>query len=430
METVTIILFCIILAGSIASGISVVVALLAGLLLFLAYGMLRGFSLAVLLRSCFESLYSVRKILITFVLLGVLTAFWRASGTIPAIICYALRFIRPATVIPAIFLLNCAVSFLTGSSFGTAATMGVISLGISNAMGIPAFLAGGAMLSGAYFGDRCSVVSTCALLVSTLTKTDLYDNIKNMFRSAAVPFAVSLTLYVAAGYFVSGESSAFFDTQILRNAFRINLLCVLPAIVVILLALFKSDIRITLSSSCICAFLLAMFFEKESFSTLLQMAFFGYRTKSAAAALINGGGIVSMLKSVAIVGTASCYAGIFEKTQLLGFMKKSLLQCAKKTGNYSATLIVSIITAAVSCNQTLTVMLTHQLTNDFGTTAKQQALNLSDSAVVVSPLIPWCIACTVPLTVTGAPETSIFCACYLWLIPLWRLVKRQKYQFS
>lgn len=121
-----------------------------------------------------QGIMTVRNILITFLLIGVLTAFWRACGTIPAIVGGASKWISSSQVVVLTFVMNGAVSFLLGSSFATAATMGVISMIMAQGMGTSPALAGGAILGGIYFGDRCSSVSTSALLVSELTKTDIY----------------------------------------------------------------------------------------------------------------------------------------------------------------------------------------------------------------------------------------------------------------
>ena len=89
------------------------------------------------------------------------------------------------------FLLNCLISVLTGTALGTAATIGVVCATMASALGIPSWMTGGAILSGVYFGDRCSPVSTSALLVAELTETGIYTNIKNMIKSALAPFTIT-----------------------------------------------------------------------------------------------------------------------------------------------------------------------------------------------------------------------------------------------
>ena len=178
---------------------SILYALLVGLLFFLLYGRRKGYSWGELVKMAFDGVKTVRNILITFLLIGVLTALWRAAGTIPVIVCYAAQLIRPGVFLVMTFLLNAGVSVLTGTSFGTAATMGVICATMGSVMGVPVILTGGAVLSGAFFGDRCSPVSTSALLVAELTKTSIFDNIKRMLKTALVPFLVTCAAYTLLG---------------------------------------------------------------------------------------------------------------------------------------------------------------------------------------------------------------------------------------
>ena len=95
--------------------------------------------------------------------------------------------------------MNCLVSFMTGTSFGTAATMGVISMTIAGTAGVNPVISGGAVISGCFFGDRCSPLSSSAILVASVTETNLFDNIRNMLRTAAVPFALTCLIYGAIG---------------------------------------------------------------------------------------------------------------------------------------------------------------------------------------------------------------------------------------
>lgn len=113
-----------------------------------------------------QGVRAAKNILTTFVLIGILTSLWRAGGTIPAIVCYSVRVMEPRLFLVCSFLLNCLVSFLTGTAFGSAATMGAVCMTMAAALGADPLMTGGAILSGVYFGDRCSPVSTSALLVA------------------------------------------------------------------------------------------------------------------------------------------------------------------------------------------------------------------------------------------------------------------------
>ena len=194
-----IVLFCLALLVCIVLGTNILYALLAGLVIFALYGKKQGFSWKELGKMICSGVKTSASVLLVFPLIGILTAFWRACGTLPFIICCAVDLIRPEILLLMTFLLNCGVSMLTGTAFGTAATMGTICVSVGISMGMDPVLLGGAMLSGVYFGDRCSPVSTSALLVSELTETNIYDNIKRMLKTALVPFLLSCGVYAALG---------------------------------------------------------------------------------------------------------------------------------------------------------------------------------------------------------------------------------------
>ena len=205
LENVILLFFSLLLLGSVFTGVPILAALFAGLLIFSGYARYQGFSLKEIVGMWAAGVKTIRNILMTFVIIGFLTGLWRAGGTIPTIVYYASGVIDPALIVLLTFVLNCLLSFLMGTSFGTAATMGLISMTIASTLGASKALVGGAVLSGIYFGDRCSPVSTSALLTADLTGTNLYDNIQRMMKSALVPFLLSLVFYGLMG---GGEGTA------------------------------------------------------------------------------------------------------------------------------------------------------------------------------------------------------------------------------
>ncbi len=416
-------LFCAGLIACIALDVSILCALAFGLLLFLLYGRKRGFSWRELGRMALDGVKTVKNILITFVLIGVLTALWRAAGTIPAIVCYASALIRPSVFLLMTFLLNCGVSVLTGTSFGTGATMGVICATMGAAMGVDIRLIGGAVLSGVYFGDRCSPVSTSALLVAELTKTSIFDNIRRMLRSALVPFLLSCGVYGALGL-LSAHSGELPDLRaVFARSFALHPLALLPAAVILLLSAFRVNVKRAMLASIVTAIPLCIAVQHAAPSDLLRIALHGYRAADAeVASMLNGGGVLSMVKVGGIVCLSSSYSGIFQRTGLLDGAKRAIEALAARTTPFAAMLCTSIVGGMVACNQTLTTMLTHQLCGGSKADDGDFALDLEDTAIVVAPLIPWSIAGGVPLSAVGAPTGALLFSCYLYLLPLWRLL--------
>jgi len=404
--------------------ISMLWALGFGLALFLFYGRKKGFSWPELGKMTWQGVATVHNILITFLLIGVMTALWRAAGTVPVIVAYAGSLVRPAIFLVMTFLLNCGLSVLMGTSMGTAATMGVICAAMGAAFGVSPMLTGGAILSGVFFGDRCSPVSTSALLVATVTKTDIYENIKAMIKSAVIPFLLTCGIYTALGLAAKSSGQGIDLRAVFEGSFRLHWTALIPAMVILVLALLRVNVRLAMTASILSAIPICLFVQELSVKELLLSALRGFTPSDPeAAALVSGGGILSMLNVSAIVCLSSSYSGLFQKTGLLNGCKRGVAGLHKHMGRYPAVLITAVLSTMVSCNQTLGILLTDQLCAQEYADRKALALDLEDSAAIASPLIPWCIAGSVPLAMVGAPASSLLFACYLWLLPLWRTAK-------
>ncbi len=422
MEWLVLGLFCAGLVACLLLDASILYALAAGLLLFLLYGRRRGFGWGELLKMALAGVRTVRNILITFLLIGVLTALWRAAGTIPVIVCYAAKLIRPSVFLLMTFLLNAGVSVLTGTSFGTAATMGVICATIGSVMGVPVIVTGGAVLSGVFFGDRCSPVSTSALLVATLTETNIFDNIRRMVRTALVPFSASCAIYGLLGLLTPHGEGALDLAALFSREFSLSLWAVVPAAVILILSLMRVNVKLAMGASILSAVPVCIWLQGQAPLQLLQFALTGFVAVNApVGAMLDGGGITSMLRVAAIVCLSASYSVLFQRTGLLDRIKGAIGRLADRTSPFFAMLCTSTLAGMVACNQSLTILLVHQLCRELHQDPADMAIDLEDSAVVVAPLIPWSIAGAVPLSAVGAPGVSMLLACYLYLLPAWRL---------
>lgn len=421
MELLIILLFCVILIGFVVTGHSIIIALLIGLALFLLYGKYRRHSWSALGQMSLSGVKTVSNILTTFLFIGMLTALWRASGCIATIICYTSGFITPAVFLLLTFLLCSGLSFLTGTSFGTAATIGVICMSIARTMGMDIFWVGGAILSGAFFGDRCSPVSTSCLLVCDLTKTDIYGNIRRMVKTAMVPFLAACLVYLIAGFLTRGGSGSVDVYGLFRPEFTIHPLCLLPAAVILALAFLKVSVKKTMGASILTALPIAIFLQHQSAAAVVKTLILGFQAQTLRVGeVMDGGGILSMLRVACIVCIASCYSGLFRGTGLLDFMEKGLKTVARKTHPFYSVLLTSVPASMISCNQTLAIMLTHQLCERLGLKREYLALYLEDTVVMIAALVPWSIAGTVPLDSIGAPTICLLGGVYLYLVPLWQ----------
>ena len=418
---VAILLFSLSLIFCLLLKYSVIYALIVGYIIFMTYGLIKGYDLKVLIKKSFEGVLTVKNILLVFVLIGMITALWRASGTIAFIVYMGSKLISPSILILLTFLLCSILSFLIGTSLGTAATMGVICVSIGKAIGINPYYLGGAVLSGIYFGDRCSPMSTSALLITELTKTNLYTNIKLMFKTSIIPFVTTCLFYLFLGLKSSTSPVSIDATNIFKENYNLNIVVIVPAILIIILSLFKVNVKKTMLLSIVISFIIAMFFQKESVTSLINYCVYGfYHSNEKLNSMMKGGGILSMLNVGLIVAISSSYSGIFKETKMLVLMKKYLKEFSEKTSNYFIIFLSSIISGAIACNQSLGIILTYELCEELED-KQNMAIILENTIVLLAGLIPWNIAMAVPLKTIDIGLMSGLFAFYLYFLPLWNL---------
>lgn len=418
---VAILLFSLSLIFCLLLKYSVIYALIVGYIIFVTYGLIKGHNLKVLIKKSFEGVLTVKNILLVFILIGMITALWRASGTIAFIVYIGSKLISPSILILLTFLLCSILSFLIGTSLGTAATMGVICVSIGKAMGINPYYLGGAVLSGIYFGDRCSPMSTSALLITELTKTNLYTNIKLMLKTSIIPFVTTCLFYLFLGLKSSTSPVGIDATNIFKENYNLNIVVIVPAILIIILSLFKVNVKKTMLVSIVISFIIAMFFQKESVTSLINYCVYGFHHSNEKLNLMmKGGGILSMLNVGLIVAISSSYSGIFKETKMLVLMKKYLKEFSKKTSNYFVIFLSSIISGAIACNQSLGIILNYELCEELED-KQNMAIILENTIVLLVGLIPWNIAMAVPLKTIDIGLMSGLFAFYLYFLPLWNL---------
>ena len=430
---VAILLFSLSLIFCLLLKLSVVYALIIGYMIFVIYGLIKGHNLIVLIKKSFEGVLTVKNILLVFILIGMITALWRASGTIAYIVYMGSKLISPSILILLTFLLCSILSVLIGTSLGTAATMGVICASIGKAMGVNPYYIGGAVLSGIYFGDRCSPMSTSALLISELTKTNLYTNIKLMIKTSIIPFIVTCLFYLFLGFKSKVSNISVDVTEIFKQNYNLNIIVIIPAILIIILSILKINVKKTMLVSIVISFIIAMFIQRDSIVALINYCIFGYHHSNERLNLMmKGGGILSMVNVSLIVGISSSYSGIFKETKMLVSLKKHLKDFSKKTSSYFVIFLSSIISGAIACNQSLGTILTNELCGEL-VEKQKMAIILENTVILLVGLIPWNIAMDVPLKTLDVGIMSGLFAFYLYFLPLWNLfagIIKEKYKIK
>lgn len=410
---------------SVIEGISVLYALVFGLCCFFALALKRGFGFVEVSKMAGAGGKKCLVILEFFCFIGLLTAVWRACGTVAFLVYYGNQLIMPNFFILFCFLFSCVVSFLLGSSFATAGTVGVVLAVLANSAGVDISVVAGAVLAGAFFGDRCSPMSSSAMLISALTGTKIHDNVRNFLKACAVPLILSVALYAILSPAHPLASARENDLIAgLAGNFNLAWYAVLPAVLILVLAAFRADMRLAMAFSVLVGAVLGFVLQGVTPPQLLRYMALGYTLPAGGklGELIGGGGLVSMVQVAAIVLIASTYSGISAGTGMLAGIEGKLVRLAEKIGAYPVTLLTAVLTCAFACNQTLAVILTQQLQQKTyagqGRPPGALALDLADTAIVISPLMPWNIACAVPLAMLGAGASAVPYAFFLWLTPL------------
>ena len=450
LESLLLGVFSVALLGCVLTDTSILFALAFGLALFSGYALWKGNTPRAVLQMWWSGIHTILPILVTFVLIGCITAFWRASGTIPAIVAYGAALVSPSVCVLATFLLCALMSVLTGTAFGTGATMGVICMTMAHGVGASELFVGGAIVAGSYYGDRMSPMSTSALLVATLTGTDIYKNLKAMFRTGLVPTILACGIYFVLGYMGTGAANlqppslrgeghevaggvaqmalATSTAEVAGNSvatlfaqsFDLSFLTLIPALFIVVFSLFRWHFQRMMAASIAAAVVIAVVLQGIAIADLPRIAVFGYWPEDAAlAAAIGGGGILSMARIGAIVCLSSCYAGLFEATGFLRTFTAQITALAVRITPFGSVFVAGLVTGMVACNQTLSILLTYDLCKTAEPDREKLAVAIENTAVVLSPVIPWSIAAAVPLAATGAPTACLVFAVYLYLLPLW-----------
>lgn len=424
-DIVCIILFVALLVSGIVFGAPLAATLACGLILLAGHAVfLRGLAPVRVARACGRGLKAASLIIVLFVLIGALTAVWRASGTIAQIVTVASYAASPATIAALTFVACLVTTVFVGSSFAVSSTVGVTCVMAGTVMGNDIALLGGAMLSGCFLGERMSPVSGSIALTAQISWVSKESLLTKTFPLSVAVSVLCVALYAGMGFsafgFVSMDPSAF---AWLQEGFNFGWFCFLPAVAMAVCAAARLDARIVLLASLLTAGVVAVLFQGMGVDQLIVSACFGFQPDNEVLRqAFSGGGVVSMVNAMLVVSISSCYAGILGETKMLSFAERGLAVLARKTTPHFSCFLASAVASAIGCNQTLAIMLAHQLCQGIDCGKEELARSIADTALVIAPAVPWSIAGMVPLAAVGADAASIPLSFALFLVPAGGLV--------
>lgn len=408
---------------SLSTGITMIIPLLVGLAAFSLVALRRGFRLSAVGRMCLHGMQESMVVVLVMLLIGCLTSLWRQTGTIAYFTYHGVKLVPPGIFILAAFLLTSAMSYALGTSFGVAGTIGVILMTIARASGVSVPLVGGAIMSGLYFGDRGSPAASSASLVANETHTDVSRNFRLMIKSSLAPMGICVLLYAALSLFSrpGGVDSGLLD--VFAREFKLSPWCLLPTAALLVPAFAGVKIRRVMVVNILLSIVLTVLLQGTSPATVLRMMIMGYTPHSAELTpILSGGGVASMLEIVVLLLLSSGCAGIFEGTRMLASIEDGLIRLSGHIGRFPAMVLTSLGVCAVFCNQTIGIIMCRQcMGKNYGDTPQERTafmLDIENSVVPLAGMVPWCIACSVPLGMLGCGMSALPFSAYLYLLPV------------
>lgn len=434
-----------ILMALLLSGALLLTAVLANLpILFPLLGAWVLFSLAIhKLHFSFSEIWQMSrtgiatsyKIIEIFLFIGLLIALWQAGGTLPTLIAYSLEMVNPYFFVPSAFLLSALISMLTGSAFGTIGTIGLALITIAKLGDMPLDLIAGALVSGAYVGDRSSLMSSSAALVATLTHTKITANMQGILRTLWVPTVLCILVYIFLAWHAPLPTIDNHLIEEINQTFVITPMMLAPALLMLLLVLLKFKVKTAMGVSSAMACILAIAIQNTSLIKVLQYAVIGFQLPpdSPLHDILKGGGILSMVQPALIVITACALSSLIEEAGLLSLLQHKLQKIKKRSQLFAINVLLSLGSAAIGCSQAVAIVMTYYMLrkvyNKNQISPSDIAPDFENSAIILSPLIPWNISALLPTVMLGVSMTAYLpYAFFLYFTPLtyWLLLRSKE----
>ncbi len=374
-----------------------------------------GIKWAEIRQGIVDSISSAMSSMIILLLIGTLAGTWLLSGIVPAMIYYGLQILNPTIFLVAACVVCAIVSVATGSSWTTSATVGIALVGIGTALGLPLGMVAGAIISGAYFGDKMSPLSDTTNLAPAMAGTDLFTHIKYMAFTTVPSISIALVIFLILGL-VKGGSTEVIDTHIILDAidskFEINFLLFIVPIIMVILITKKMPAIPAITIGALLGAVFALIFQPglvqevaEFGDGVWEKGFVGimismYGSISIATGnevvdgLLQSGGMYGMLGTVWLILSAMIFGGVMERSGMLKRIAEGVISGINSAGALVATTAGTCIFFNITASdQYLAIVVPGRMYTDIykdkGLAPENLSRTLEDSGTVTSALIPW-----------------------------------------
>ncbi|ERK09650.1 Malate Na(+) symporter [Serratia fonticola AU-P3(3)] len=384
----------------------------------------QGYSWDDIINSIVSKLAKAMPVIMILICVGGLIGTWMISGTIPYMVYWGLKVISPQYILIAAFFLTSVISVCTGTSWGSAGTVGVALMGVAAGLGVPLAAAAGAVVSGAYFGDKISPLSDSTNFAAIVAETDLYAHIKHLMYTTLPSFVLAATVYLIAGHssVVGTVATPQRVTDIivgLESLYHFNLLLILPPVLVLWGAVTKRPVIPVMLAACVLAIGLAVVMQgfslKQGLNALMDgfnLSMFADRGHDISGViadvprLLNRGGMFSMMSTILLVLCAFSFAGALTLTGALTVIINRLLKVVRTTGQLiAATVGTTILVTGATSDGKLALLIPAELYKDayrrMGLDNTNLSRTIEDAGTVIEPLIPWTAAGVYMATTLG-----------------------------
>ncbi len=404
-------------------------------------GLYNKVSIKTMVNEIWENLKSVFVPIMILFLVGALAGTWLISGIIPAMVYYGLQVLSPAIFLPASVIIAAIISIATGSSWTTSATVGIALIGIGSALGIPTGMIAGAVISGAYFGDKMSPLSDTTNLAPAMAGTDLFTHIKYMAFTTVPTILVTLIAFSIMSMTIDTSGSADISGLLntIKTTFNITPYLFIVPLVVVALILLKTKPLIALGTGVLLAAVFSIIFQGDILTNLASSNFEAIinsiltdtsivTDNEKLNELFSSGGMNGMLWTIYLIICAMVFGGMMDGIGALSRITKALLKLADSVFGLFATTVISCLGLnTIASDQYLALVIPGKMFKkaykDKGLAPENLSRTLEDSGTVTSVLIPWntCGAYQSGVLGVGVGEYFVF-AIFNWLSPFMTLL--------
>lgn len=422
--------------------------LLLGAAVAAIVGFFKKTSYSLMLNEVSENLKSTTGALLILLMVGALSGTWLVSGIIPTMIYYGLQLLNPTFFLAATVIICAIISIATGSSWTTSATVGIALIGIGETLGISLGMTAGAVLSGAYFGDKMSPLSDTTNLAPAMAGAELFTHIKYMAITTVPTFIITLLLFFIIGLNIEvrGTPNVSVKLEAINNAFNISPWLMLVPLAVVVLIVKKTPPLVALLAGTLLAALTSVLAQPQILMSIAETDSYNFETAYKGVMqsitvetavettsadlndLFSSGGMQGMLDTIWLIICAMVFGGVMDAIGALSRISKALLSLATSTFGLFASTVASCLALNVTASdQYLALVIPGKMFKkaykDKGLAPENLSRTLEDSGTVTSVLVPWNTCGAFQSSVLGVSVADYFLyAFFNWISPFMTLL--------